>query len=116
MSQINKRKHKSVDKARQPSLVKSIVSDWLAQKVTIFLLICVLASAYAVIYYAWSNRQLNTQLQRLLEDKDKLDIDWRHMLIENNVLSEHNRVEQIAKDELNMLRPKGEQEIIIKVP
>lgn len=116
MSQNKENLDKKSNKPRQPSLVGSIIADWLQQKMTIFLILVVLASAYAVIYYAWSNRQLNTELQRLLEDKDKLDIDWRHMLLENNVLSEHNRVEQIAKDKLNMQRPTGEQEIIIKAP
>ncbi|MCU4674219.1 cell division protein FtsL [Catenovulum sp. 2E275] len=116
MPSINEKQDKTTDKSRQPGLVSSIISDWLEHKITIALLLFVLASAYAVIYYAWNNRQLNTELQRLLEDKDKLDIDWRHMLLENNVLSEHNRVEQIAKDKLNMQRPSGEQEIIIKTP
>jgi len=116
VSQSKEKLDKASNKPRQPSLVGSIIADWLQQKITILLILVVLASAYAVIYYAWSNRQLNTELQRLLEDKDKLDIDWRHMLLENNVLSEHNRVEQIAKDKLNMQRPTGEQEIIIKAP
>lgn len=109
-------KAKELEKSRQPNLVGGILLDWYQHKWIIVLLLLVLASGYAVIYYAWNNRQLNTELQRLLEDKDKLDIDWRHMLLEHNVLSEHNRVEQIAKDKLDMVRPQGDQEIIIKAP
>ena len=116
VSQIKEQQGKTIEKTRHPNLASSIVADWLEHKVVIFLILAVLASGYAVIYYSWSNRQLNTELQRLLEDKDKLDIDWRHMLLESNVLSEHNRVEQIAKDKLNMQRPTAEQEIIIKSP
>ncbi len=81
-----------------------------------FLIIAVLVSGYAVIYYAWSNRQLNAEYQRLLENKDKLDVDWRHMLLEHNALSEHNRIEQIARDKLKMVRPQGAQEKVIKQP
>ncbi|EWH11194.1 cell division protein FtsL [Catenovulum agarivorans DS-2] len=103
-------------KARQPNLAQVLLTDWLSHIWVVILVIAVLMSAYAVIYYAWGNRQLNAEVQQLLEDKDKLDIDWRHMLLEHNALSEHSRIEQIAREKLDMVRPQGQQEKVIKQP
>lgn len=100
-------------KSRQVNLAKLVLLDWWQNKQLILLIILVLVSAYAVIYISWSNRQLNVELQKLVEQKDTLDIDWRHMLLEHNVLSEHSRVEQVAREQLKMSRPEGEQEKVI---
>ena len=35
----------------------------------------------------------------------KLDIEWRHLLLEQNALAEHSRVSDIAREKLNMARP-----------
>ncbi|KMT65718.1 hypothetical protein XM47_08000 [Catenovulum maritimum] len=106
---------KEFDKSRQVNLATAVLLDWWQNKVLVVLILSVLASAYGVIYYAWSNRQLNSEMQKLLEEKDKLDIDWRHMLLEHNALSEHSRVEHIARGQLGMVRPSGEQEKVIKI-
>jgi cell division protein FtsL len=58
-----------------------------------------------VIYIAWMNRQINTEIQELRNTKDKLKIEWRHMLLEHNALSEHSRIERIASKKLKMTRP-----------
>ncbi|WP_017444405.1 cell division protein FtsL [Gayadomonas joobiniege] len=99
---------------RQPNLARLLLADLAKHWQIPVLLIGILASAHMVIDFAWKNRQLNSELQVLQEEKDKLDIDFRHMLLEHNALSEHNRIEQIAKDKLEMKRPLGKDEIIIK--
>lgn len=102
------------NKQKQPNLAWLIISDWLEHKLVIVLILSVLTSAYAVVYFAWKNRQLNTQMQQLRDKQDQLDVEWRHMLLELNALSEHSRVEQIAKKQLDMKRPKRVDERIIK--
>lgn len=99
---------------RQPNLAYLLLVDFFKHWQVPVLICGILFSAYQVVNYAWENRQLNAKLQMLLEEKDKLDIDFRHMLIEHNALSEHNRIEQKAKEKLNMKRPQGDEEKIIR--
>ncbi|AWB68747.1 cell division protein FtsL [Saccharobesus litoralis] len=101
--------------AKQPNLAWLIIKDWLEHKLVIFLVLCVMSSAYAVVYFAWKNRQLNTEVQKLQDKQDRLGVDWRHMLLELNALSEHSRVEQIATKQLEMKRPDRAEERIIEL-
>ncbi|NTS76594.1 cell division protein FtsL [Catenovulum sp. SM1970] len=101
------------DKSKQPNLAWVIMSDWWAHKVIIVLILAVLTSAYSVIYFAWKNRDLNTQLQQLQDEQDTLDVDWRHMLLEHNALSEHSRVEKVARKQMQMKRPERKDEVVI---
>ncbi|WP_111976819.1 cell division protein FtsL [Algibacillus agarilyticus] len=99
---------------KTPNLAWVIIKDWLDHKLIIVLVLAVLSSAYAVVYFAWKNRLLNTQVQKLQDSQDRLDVDWRHMLLELNALSEHSRIEQMAKDDLKMKRAIPADEIIIE--
>ena len=47
--------------------------------------------------------------------KDELDIEWRNLLLEQNSLTEHSVIESKARKQLNMQKPTGKSEIIIKV-
>lgn len=78
------------------------------------LLIAVVASAFAVIYFTHLHRQNTNELELLMTQKDKLDIEWRNLLLEQNSLAEHSVIEGKAKKLLNMKRPTPETEIVIK--
>lgn len=106
---------KTENKPKQPNLAWLIIRDWLDNKALLALALLVLVSACSVIYFAWKNRELNTELQLLQDKKDRLDVDWRHMLLEHNALSEHSRVEKIAREQLDMKRPDAKDEKIIKL-
>jgi len=51
----------------------------------------------------------------LLQEQDRLDIEWRNLLLEEQSQSEHSRVTRIATKELNMSRPLPKEEVIIRV-
>lgn len=78
------------------------------------LLITVVGSAFAVIYFTHIHRQSTNELEQLMSQKDKLDIEWRNLLLEQNSLAEHSVIESKAKKLLNMKRPTPETEIVIK--
>jgi cell division protein FtsL len=80
------------------------------------LLVAVVFSAFAVIYYTHLNRQATSELEVLLSERDALDIEWRNLTLEQNSLAEHSEIETKAQKLLQMKRPTADTEIIIKLP
>lgn len=80
------------------------------------LLVLVVVSAFAVIYFTHLNRQTTNELEVLLSSRDELDIEWRNLLIEQNSLAEHSSIESKATRLLNMKRPGSDSEVVIALP
>jgi len=80
------------------------------------LLIMVVASSFAVIYFTHVNRQTTSELEQLLTERDELDIEWRNLLLEQNSLAEHSAIESKAEQKLNMKRPTADSEVIVHLP
>ncbi|WP_417682270.1 cell division protein FtsL [Pseudidiomarina aquimaris] len=99
--------------SRVPSLLTVLFSDLRRQKLVLLLFVCIIATAFAVIYVAHANRLLTIERDDLLSQRDQIDIEWRHLQIEQTALTEHSRVERIASQRLGMVRPEGEQEVLV---
>ena len=99
--------------SRVPGLLNVLFSDLRQQKLALVLFGCILASAFAVIYVAHTNRLLTIERDELLSQRDQIDIEWRHLQIEQTTLTEHSRVERIASQRLGMVRPEGKQEVLV---
>ncbi|MDN7124328.1 cell division protein FtsL [Pseudidiomarina terrestris] len=99
--------------SRVPTLLSVLFNDLRQQKLVILLFACILASALAVIYIAHANRLLTIERDDLLSQRDQIDIEWRHLQIEQTALTEHSRVERIASQRLGMVRPEGKQEVLV---
>ena len=100
---------------RRAVLVVDIWHDIVRYSFTYIVLLCVLLSAFAVIYYSHVNRQTTSELEVLLTAKDELNIEWRNLLLEQNSLAEHSAIESKAKKLLNMKRPDTDSEIVINL-
>jgi cell division protein FtsL len=74
-----------------------------------------IASAIAVIISTHENRQLVIAQEKLVQEKDALDIEWRHLIIEQSSLTEHNRIERTVFEKLDMRRPTREDEVLLRV-
>lgn len=98
------------------SLHQLIGRDWRSQKWAALMLLACIVSALTVVHFAHLNRQLTIAQDDLYQQRDKLDIEWRNLLLEQRALSEHSRVEDIARNRLQMLRPAGEQDIAVTQP
>ncbi|WP_440874522.1 cell division protein FtsL [Thalassotalea sp. PLHSN55] len=85
-------------------------------KWTYAIMISVVISSFAVIYYTHLNRQATSSLEVMLTERDELDIEWRNLLLEQNSLAEHSAIETKAAKLLNMQRPSVDSEVIIKHP
>lgn len=98
-------------------LVGVICSDILRNaKVPMILLIVVLATAILVVMAAHHTRLLTAQREQLVLEKDALDIEWRNLILEENSLGDHSRVERIATEKLKMQHVDPSQEKIIVQP
>jgi cell division protein FtsL len=95
------------------ALLSAIWQDTRRYALSYFLLVLVVISAFAVIYFTHINRQTTNQLEVLFSERDELDIEWRNLLIEQNSLAEHSSIESKATKFLNMTRPNADSEVVI---
>ena len=92
-------------------IVKDIARHWL--RVLLFLLL--LISASLVILSTHYYRQTNIAFEKLMQAQDSMDVEWRHLVLEQGTLSQHNRIESLVSKELDMRRPHSNDEILVRV-
>ncbi|MGB3725340.1 MAG: cell division protein FtsL [Glaciecola sp.] len=97
------------------NLLLLIMSDLSRHLFVIILYFSLIATALAVIVSAHKNRQLVIAQEQLIQEKDALDVQWRHLIIEQSALTEHNRIERAVADKLSMRRPTREDEVLLRV-
>lgn len=100
--------------SKQPNLAKVVAMDIVRFKWVVVMGLLILSSAFAVIVMAHENRQASIELETLLQTKDKLDIEWRHLVLQQGTLAEHSRIEEIAKEKLGMIRPRPDKEVVVQ--
>ena len=97
-------------------LNKLIVQDIGNHKLVFVVLVMLILSAMAVVEFTHLNRQLTISQDKLFQQRDALEMEWRNLLVEQRALSEHSRVEEIAQQQLQMVRPMGQQDIVVNEP
>lgn len=65
----------------------------------------VFASALSVVWSIHETRTLFIELQALHSERDRLDIEWSQLKIEQSAWATHGRVENTARTSLNMVIP-----------
>ena len=78
-----------------------------------FALVCVL-SAMAVIYTKHESRRLFVELESLTDERDRLNIEWGQLQIEQSTWATHARIEKVATDDLSLVRPDSSEIFIIE--
>lgn len=96
-------------------LAFDVLQDAKRHILSYLILLLVVLSAFAVIYFTHINRQSTIKLEQLLTERDQLDIEWRNLLLEQSSLSEHSVIESKAEKQLEMKRPSADSEVIIKL-
>ncbi len=97
-------------------LSQIIVQDIARHKWVAVLLVAAMGSALAVVELTHQNRQLTIAQDKLLQQRDAFEVEWRNLLIEQRALSEHSRVEELPQQQLQMTRPIGPQDIVVDEP
>ncbi|MCZ4294354.1 cell division protein FtsL [Vibrio sinaloensis] len=100
-----------------PNLAKLIALDLLSVgRVPLIFLLLIFASAMGVVFTTHHTRQAITEKDQALVERERLDNEWRNLLLEETALAEHSRVQAVAKQELEMKRPDSDKEVIINLP
>lgn len=79
-----------------------------------WLAVFVLLSALGVVYCKHLNRQLFIRLESLVNYRDQLQVEWGRLLLEEGTLTAHTRIEQIARERLEMELPSESKVVIVK--
>ncbi|PIJ49744.1 cell division protein FtsL [Erwinia sp. OLTSP20] len=99
------------------SLPGAIAGDILRHgKFALMLLVAVLVTALMVVTTAHKTRLLTAQREQLVLERDALDIEWRNLILEENALGDHSRVERIATEKLQLQHVDPSQENIVVQP
>ena len=96
-------------------LAAILLKDLARNFMRVLLFIAVIVTAFGVILSVHENRQLSIQLEQLMQEQDELDVEWRHLVLEQSALTEHNRIETMVQQKLNMRRPTTKEEIVVVV-
>lgn len=75
--------------------------------------LAVLASAIAVVRARHEARTLFVQLEQLSAERDRLNIEWGQLQLEQSAWSNHGFVERVASDRLRMTLPRPEEVRIV---
>ena len=100
----------------QLNLPRIVLLDLWHHKWVALLALLVVINAVVVVYTSHVSRQLTTHWDQLLQERDRLDIEWRNLLLEEQSQTEHSRITRIATKELNMSRPLPNEEVVVRVP
>lgn len=71
--------------------------------------LAVVVSAIATVYAKHESRKLYSELQVLQRERDRLEMEWGQLQIEQSAWSTHARVERMAREEIGMGEPRPEQ-------
>jgi len=71
-------------------------------------------SALAVIYCKYRSRQVFMSIQNVEKKLDQYEVKWGQLQLEQTTLTEHNRVERLARKQLSMTMPQREKIVFIK--
>ena len=100
---------------QRASLVDIMLTDLTRNFTRVLLFLAVMGTAYSVVLSAQYNRQLSIEVEALMQEQDRLDVEWRHLVLEQSALTEHNRIDTLVNKKLKMKRPDAESEIVVKI-
>lgn len=82
-------------------------------KLPLCLFIVIIITAIFVVTTAHHTRLLTAQREQMVLERDALDIEWRNLILEENALADHSRVERVATDKLQLQHVDPSQENIV---
>ncbi len=80
---------------------------------TVFLTILLVAVLVSYVYFQNETRKLFAETQGVEKEKLELNAEWARLQIEMSTLVSNSRIEQVARDQLNMKLPQDEQVMVI---
>jgi cell division protein FtsL len=78
------------------------------------LLMVLLISALAVIYSKYYSRLIFIEIQKQERALDQYEVEWGQLQLELTTLTEQNRVELVAREQLKLVMPLREKNYLYK--
>ncbi len=80
----------------------------------VVVLAALIAASVALTYSVHKSRQYLAQLQTLNAERDRLEIEWGQLLLEQQAWGAYARIGKVAVDELNMRNPAAHEIIMVR--
>jgi cell division protein FtsL len=77
------------------------------------LVIVVMVSAIGSVYAKHEARKLFTDLQSLHIERDRMEVEWGQLQIEQSTWSTYARVEQLAREDMKMRPPTADEMMLL---
>lgn len=77
-------------------------------------LVTLVASSLAVAYSVHKSRLYLNQLQVLQQERDRIEVEWGQLLLEQQAWGAYGRVGKIAVDELGMRTPSPQEIVMVR--
>ena len=75
----------------------------------LLLLLLVIIAGLSLGYVSYENRRFNNLIQQEPENRNRAQVQWSKLLLEHSTLTSPGRIEQIAREELDMAVPNNNQ-------
>ena len=75
----------------------------------------VIVVSVAVVQTRHESRQMFAQLQTHQAERDALNVEWGRLLLEEGAWSQHRRIEQMARQRLDMNTPASASIRVVRV-
>lgn len=72
----------------------------------LFLALACVVSGVAVVQVTHGSRAFTAHLNTLRLERDRLEVEWAQLRLEQATLDQHGRVQQLAEKQFDMVEPK----------
>lgn len=92
-----------------------IIKDlWFHRWVLLLYMLIVCSLSASIVITAKTKVEIS-QLRQIETEEDYLENEWRNLILEEETLSEHSKVRDVAENQLNMVRPNAQTEAHIEI-
>ncbi|HAJ92540.1 MAG TPA: cell division protein FtsL [Gammaproteobacteria bacterium] len=77
-------------------------------------LLAVVVTAVGIVYSKHKGRGLFVELQMLGNERDRMDVEWGQLQLEQSTLTTQGKVESAARDQLGMVTLSAGNMVIVK--
>ena len=102
--------------AKKRNLLTELI-EWfmeLPRIATVVLFVLTILSAFGVVSASHETRNMYRELQVLQKERDDIESEYGQLLLEQSAWANNTRVDQIAREELQMVIPKVEEIIVLR--
>ena len=77
-------------------------------------LLLVVATAVGIVYSRHQGRELFIELEMLGNERDRMDVEWGQLQLEQSTLTTQGKVERAARDQLGMVTLSAGNMVIVR--